>query len=139
MNPREINTLNAEIHLCDCDKFTWAKSNLGLLHINRKNGKHWLLTPANSLLPSKEITSIACMRNGHVYFGTDKGILFWDNYSFLVLDTENTDLPENDIISISKISEKLLLITTKNFGTYEASGESVKLYKVRKVDLSKDL
>jgi len=100
------------IKLCQNDKFVWAKSNLGLLLINTHNLKTLTFTEKNSVLPSDSLTCGVFTPDGQSYIGTEKGILWWDAYGFMVINTENSKLPSNSILSIKVQANGSTLVTT---------------------------
>ena len=119
---------------CDTYKFSWQGTNQGLYMINNQNGKRNFLTVKTSKLPDNYVTCIACCDNGQTYIGTRKGILFWDNFAFFLYNTENTDLPENDISSLKLDHKQDLWVKTRNCGLMKAIGHCVKLFRMHKVD-----
>jgi ligand-binding sensor domain-containing protein len=133
LKKKEIKNIQAESALCENEIFLWAKSNIGLLRHNKVNGKTWSITQANSILPSNNVTCVVMCGDGQTYIATIKGMALWDNYGMILLDTENTNLPENCIISLWLDAHENLYITTKNLGTYKGTGFPIKAYKLKKV------
>ncbi len=84
----------------ETEKYYWVGSNHGLYCIRKKGDKVYHLTQENSILLSDTITSIATKSNGEVYIGTNKGIVRYDNYAFLLLTDENSPLRSNKITSL---------------------------------------
>jgi ligand-binding sensor domain-containing protein len=133
LKKKEIKSIQAESTLCENEIFVWTKSNVGLLRHNKLNGKTWSITQANSILPSNDVTCVVMCGDGQTYIATTRGIALWDNYGMLLLDTENTKLPENCIISLWLDAHENLYIKTKNLGTYKGIGHPIKAYKLKKV------
>ncbi len=127
VTPEIEKRLNTEKALGENDKYIWAESNLGLLRINKKNFKAWRIT-GNADMPCENVTCILCLPDGSTYIGTKNGILFWDNYAFLSITTENSWLPENHIVKM-KPYRGGILITTKNGSEVECYGTTVKKTK----------
>jgi len=124
VTPEMEKRIHTEKVLCENEKYIWAESNLGLLRISKKNFKAWKIT-GNADIPCNEITCILCLSNGTTYIGTKDGILFWDNYAFLSITTENSWLPENHVIKMIPCRGGIL-ITTKNGSEVECYGTTVK-------------
>ena len=68
--------------------------------IKKKNGKVFHITRANSIFPSDSITSMTTNEKGEVYIGTQQGMVRYDNYAFLLIQTDNSDLTSNKINSL---------------------------------------
>ena len=119
--------------LCENKQYAWFKDCHGLTRMNKFNGKQWKIKSVSFQHPMVDITCGVCYDNGQTYIGTNQGILFWDNYSLLILSTENTTLPENHITNLSIIPGDDLLIETKNFGRYLGVGRDIKVYKLKKI------
>ena len=113
-------------------KYLWNGTNEGLEMVNKGSHKSCFLTKDKSKLPDDYVTGIACMLNGHTYISTKNGILFWDNFTFLTMTTENTPLPENNIIGLSVGPGDSLLIHTKHCGILKAIGRCIRIYKFEK-------
>ena len=79
----------------------WVATNNGLYQINRINGKYVHLTTQNSAFPSNHITGICATSNEYVYVATVKGIVRFDGAGFVVISTENANLPVNCFTSIA--------------------------------------
>jgi len=117
----------------ETEKYIWEGTNQGLYRTNKSNGKRKFLTLKNSKLPDNYITSIACLIDGQTYIATLNGILFWDNYSFFLITTENSDLPENKVIDIKVGPGDALIIKTKSCGIFRGIGHCIKAYKLHRV------
>ena len=127
VTPEMEKMICTETVLCENAKYIWAESNLGLLRINKKNFKAWRIT-GNADMPCEDITCMLCLPDGTTYIGTKYGILFWDNYAFLSITTENSWLPENHIVKMTPYRGGIL-ITTKNGSEVECYGTTVKKLK----------
>jgi len=117
--------LRHETVLCENDRFIWACSNLGLLQINKKSFNTYNFTAKNSKLPSDIVNCGICMSDGRVYIGTKKGVFYWDNYAFLAMNSENTNLPDNDIINLT-LQGSGILIHTRSGKTVFCNGFDIK-------------
>src|SRR4030095_2013687 len=120
------------------DKFIYIGTNDGLIIITKKNGKKQILTNKKSSLPSNHITSIACTLSGHAYIGTDKGMLFWDNYGFIPITTENSQLPDNHISALAVDHNDVLWIGTASEGLVKAIGYPVKAFKTQPIEFNNE-
>ena len=88
--------------MAESEKFTWFGTDQGVIKVNKKTDKtQWITTSTNALLPSNNITSIACAPDGRTWIGTCNGILFWDNSAFMIINTENSNLPDNRITALA--------------------------------------
>lgn len=113
-------------------RFTWMGTNKGLYRTHNRNGKTWHMTRKNSSLPDNYITSIACFPDGQTYVGTENGILFWDNYAFILITTENSALPENHITTLTPGPGESLVIGTKKCGFWKGIGHCIKAFRLIK-------
>ena len=91
----------------------WLGTTHGIYRITKKNMKVKHYTTSNSLLPSDFITSICAMSDGQVYIGTKKGILRYDRFAFLIISTENSRLPSDNIRSLDCNSPKGIVVETE--------------------------
>ena len=91
------NQVNAQL---ETEKFVWVATNDGLFLINKKQLTYRVFDPENSLIPSYHITALCSTSNGQVLIGTDNGLVRYDNFTFILLNTENTNLPSNNIVKI---------------------------------------
>ncbi len=96
----------------ETSKFWWIGTTHGLYCIRKKNGRISHFTASNSVFPSSRISAIAVMSNGEVYIGTDKGIVRYDNYSFLLINKENSRLSCNEVVDLRTRENILEVITT---------------------------
>lgn len=94
----------------------WVGTNNGLYQINKSNGKFVHLTTANSVLPSNHIKGICVTRDENVYAATDNGIFRFDGSAYLVISTENANLPTDNFTSITCDETDRIFIGTKNAG-----------------------
>ena len=103
----ETITARAETETC-----WWFGTTHGVYRIKKKNMKLVHYTMRNSDLPSDLITAICTMPDGQVYIGTHRGILRYDRFAFMIINTENSKLVSDDIKSLwcgvqkENISEK---------------------------------
>lgn len=113
-------------------RFVWAKSDLGVVRINKRTYKTWLVSPKVIALPSPIVTGL--VNDGKVtYVSTTKGIVYDNGSCTLTMTTDNTALPENNIIDM-KWGCGGLLIRTKHYGWYLATGNPIKTYRMKKMD-----
>ena len=87
----------------ETEKFVWVTTNDGLFLINKKQLTYRVFDPENSIIPSYHITALCSTSNGQVLIGTDNGLVRYDNFTFILLNTENTNLPSNNIVKIVPI------------------------------------
>ena len=114
------------------NRFVWAKSDLGVVRINKRTYKTWLVSPKVIALPSPIVTGIVKDICG-TFVSTSKGIVYDNGSCTLTFSTDNTDLPENNIVEMNK-GKGALLIKTKHYGWYIAIGSPINLYKMKKAD-----
>ncbi|HJW29097.1 MAG TPA: hypothetical protein VJ508_07575 [Saprospiraceae bacterium] len=131
--PPEIDgKITSMIRLKEDDKFIWAQTIIGVVKINKSDGKSWLMSPLKILLPSPNVTGMV-MDNLGTYVSTDKGIVYWDGFCTLIITAENSDLPENDILQMKLVAGRLL-IKTRHFGWYLGTGNPIKPFKLKKIE-----
>jgi ligand-binding sensor domain-containing protein len=106
-------------------KYEWRGTAHGLLRIHIKKKKQVVYTTANSIFPSDSITCICCRSNGDVWIGTPKGIVRFDSFAFLLITTDNSELPENSIISITEDALGDLRIITLHNNLAEVRGNTL--------------
>ena len=111
-------------------QFLWEYNHNGMCCTNKKTNKCWIITPENSKLPSKNVTCMLTLSNGHTYIGTEKGILFWDNYAFLLITTENSRLTSNHIVSMRLDDRGDVLVTAKNGCRLLGKGKYFKTFRL---------
>jgi len=128
-------TVNA---VTQTESATWLATNNGIWKINKANGKALHITEANSVLPSNHVTGITSTYNGNVYATTDKGIFRFDGYAFLVLDAENSNLPDVKFTSIVCDRDDNLWVATEGKGLILMNGYKTKSFNVRNSALSTD-
>jgi len=90
----------------------WIGTNHGVLRIKKKNLKTIRYTSENSMLPSNRVTSICTKPDGQVYIGTDHGILRYDRFAFMIINTENSRLASDNIISLRFDADSGIIVTT---------------------------
>ncbi len=94
----------------------WIGTDNGLYEISKKNGKFVHLTTNNSVLPSNHIKGICVTRDENVYAATDNGIFRFDGSAYLLISTENANLPTDNFTSIATDENDRIFIGTKNHG-----------------------
>ena len=98
--------------LAETETCWWAGTTNGLYRVKKKNMKVFHYTSENSSLPANQISSICAKPDGQVYVGTCKGILRYDRFAFLVINTENSNLPSDNIRSLYYESQKGIIVET---------------------------
>ncbi len=116
----------------------WIATNNGLWEIAKDNQHVLHLTETNSVLPSNHVTGITTTSNGNVYATTDKGIFRYDGYAFLVINTENADLPKAKLTSIACDKNDNLWIGTEGKGLILMQGNHTKIFTHSNSPLSSD-
>lgn len=96
----------------ETDRYAWYGTPEGLYFVQKKNNKVFHLTSSNSVLPANRITAIQACPNGEVFIGTPSGLVRYDNFSFLLINQENSALPNNDIRNITAGRANEVLIYT---------------------------
>ena len=124
------DSIRVQTAICANDTYIWIGSNMGLIRHNIRTGKEWLLTKENSKLPSNMITCMVCLSDGQTYIGTTNGILIWDNYAFLVINTENSELPENYIQEMFLDQLENIWIRTKDCRMLQGIGRHIKSFRL---------
>lgn len=107
---------------------TWVATNNGLYQISRISGKFVHLTTSNSAMPSNHITGMCATSNEHVYVVTDNGIVRFDGVGFVVLNTENTNLPANSFTSVTCDERGRVFVGTTNHGLVMIDGMVCKTF-----------
>lgn len=128
-------TVNA---VAQTENATWLATDNGIWKINKANGKALHITEANSVLPSNHVTGIATTANGNVYATTDKGIFRYDGYAYLVLDSENSNLPDTKFTSIVCDTDNNLWVGTEGKGLILMNGYKTKSFNINNSALSTD-
>lgn len=119
----ETITARAETETC-----WWIGTTRGVYRIKKKNMKPVHYTMRNSDLPSDLITAICTMPDGQVYIGTHRGILRYDRFAFMIINTENSKLPSDDIRSLRCDTQKGIVAETDSTFIPRAK-MNFKLYK----------
>jgi|GEM_PF-6836905 len=107
-----IDTVEIVTAFAETDKFYWIGTENGLYQIKKKNNKVAHLTQQNSQLPSNMITAICAKSNGEVYIGTTSGILRYDRFAFIVVNTDNAQLGANEVTALHCDSDDQVWIGT---------------------------
>jgi|GEM_PF-3400164 len=122
----------------ESDYFIWLGTNEGLYKFNKRNGKYYHYIHQGSKLPDDYITSIACTADGQTYIGTIKGLLFWDNSSFHVINEENSSLPDNCVTSLAFDPDDNLWIGTYHEGLVKYTGTSNKSFNRQPIEFNNE-
>jgi len=134
VTPEMDQNIHALTFLKEDNKFVWARSDLGVVQINKRTYKTWLVSPKVIALPSPIVTGLVNDVSG-TFVSTVKGIVYDNGSCTLTFTTDNTDLPENYIVEM-KMGTCGLLIKTKHYGWYVATGSPVNLYNIKKADVN---
>ena len=97
------------------EKYVWVGTTEGLFLINKKQWHVQLLTPDNSLMPSFHVTALCVTSVGDVLIGTDNGLVRFDNYAFIILNTENSEMPSNNIVKIQDAKNGALVFNDASY------------------------
>ena len=109
ISPGENITASAET-----ENSFWVGTDKGLYRIKKKNRKVYKYTVNNSAIPSNHIKCICAQPDGQVFIGTDRGIIRYDLYAFILINKENSQLTSDDIKAITYHPIKGILVTTDN-------------------------
>jgi ligand-binding sensor domain-containing protein len=90
----------------------WIGTTNGVIMIKKKSMKTVRYTSENSILPSNKVTAICTRPDGQVYIGTDRGILRYDRFSFMIINTENSRLTSDNIISLRFDADSGIVVIT---------------------------
>lgn len=104
------------VSVAETQSSVWVGTDNGIYQIIKKNGKFVHLTTGNSVLPSNHIKGICVTKDENVYAATDNGIFRYDGFAYLIISTENANLPTNNFTSIACDENDLIFIGTKNNG-----------------------
>ncbi len=122
----------------ETENAVWIATNNGLWEITKDHQHVLHLTETNSVLPSNHVTGITSTSNGDVYATTDNGIFRYDGYAFLVINSENTALPEVKLTSIACDKNDNLWIGTQGKGLVLMQDYHIKLFNHSNSPLSTD-
>jgi ligand-binding sensor domain-containing protein len=122
----------------ETERHIWIGTTTGVWQINKRNDKAVKYTSGNSVLPSDNVTGICVGKYGQVYIATSKGILHYDNFAMLVINTENSGLPSNDITSIATDDHGIIWVGTSDKGLVKMYNGKCKVYNTDNSDLSSD-
>ncbi len=100
----------------ETDHDYWVGTTAGVYRISKKNNKVKHLEVDNSVMPSNNVTALCVKSDGVVFVGTDRGIMKYDNYSYLLMNTENANIGSNSITALAVDKYQRLWIGTKNGG-----------------------
>ena len=115
LNPVEIIKTNETVTaFAETDRFYWIGTENGLYQVKKKNNKVCHLTEKNSKLPSNLVTAICAKSNGEVFIGTNKGILCYAGFVFLLVNTENAAMTSDDITALHCDKDDLIWIGTSS-------------------------
>lgn len=112
-NPKAVAGSGEKITAyAETDRFFWIGTQNGFYQVRKKNKKVVHFTQSNSQLPSNHVTAICAKSDGEVFIGTEKGILRYDRFTFLVVNTENSRIPSDDITALYCDQEDAIWIGT---------------------------
>ena len=92
---------------------------------------YFLLLRENYKLPDHHDINFACTDDGKTYRGTKKGIYMCDGSSTILISTENSNIPENNITALARDQNDHLWIGTYNSGIVIGLGKCIKPYKTK--------
>ncbi|MBS4065691.1 MAG: hypothetical protein KGZ74_14115 [Chitinophagaceae bacterium] len=99
--------------------YVWIGTDHGLFRFNRKRNRKKFYSLSNTGHITNYVTDLYCMKDGCVWIATNNGLLKYDNYTFIPFTIENSDLPENSIISVTVNMNNYLLVGTVHRGTMQ--------------------
>lgn len=115
VNPTDLIGAEEKITaFAETDRFYWIGTENGLYQVKKKTGKVCHLTEQNSELPANKVTAICSRSNGEVFVGTTNGILRYDRFAFMVVNTENAKLPANSITALHCDEQDFIWIGTSS-------------------------
>ena len=91
-----INSSTIEIVIIDRDGIKWMKTEKGLVKFDEVTSN---IIPTANTIPSNNVKAIA-IENNIKWIGTDKGLTKFDGTSWVTFNTENSQLPSNEVTSI---------------------------------------
>jgi ligand-binding sensor domain-containing protein len=98
------------------ERYIWVGTNEGLYRISKKSGKEKFYSLSNTGSEFNYVTDIFCLSDGCVWIATNNGLLKYDNFGFISYSTENSDLPENIILSVTSNSTGDIVVGTAHYG-----------------------
>ncbi len=84
----------------ETEKYYWIGTNCGLYMVRKRDKRTYHMTTGNSNFVSDSIGYMVAKDNGEVYIGTQKGLMRYDNYTFLPVTSENSALRSNCITAL---------------------------------------
>lgn len=114
----------------------WVGTDNGIYRINKTNGRVAHITTANSILPSNRIKGICVTKDENVYAATDKGIFRFDGYAYLLISTENANLPTNEFTSIACDEKGRIFLGTKSEGIVMMNNYRCQTFNMKNSDLT---
>ncbi len=120
------------------DLILYIGTNYGLITVNKYNHKINYLTEKKSLLPSDQVTSIACTRDDKVYIGTPNGILVRDKTGYHPFTSENSNLPDQHITALAIDPADHLWIGTKNDGLLISTDASNQYFVTQPIEFNNE-
>jgi hypothetical protein len=107
----------------ECDSFLYMGTHHGIFRKNKLNGHLEFLNQTNSNLPSNQVTSITCTKEGITLIGTQKGVVQCDNKTNFLLHRLYLNLPDHHITALTVDSNDDIWMGTANGGLLKSSGE----------------
>ena len=96
----------------------WIGTGKGVYRIKKKNQKVIHYHSQNMSWPSNNVTSMCTSPDGQVYIGTDKGIIRYDRFSFLLINTENSRLNSDNVTALDYLADKGIAAETDGNNWY---------------------
>lgn len=124
-NTKEKNEVTA---LLVTEKYIWIGTTHGIYFRKKNKSRVFHLDRQNSIMPSDTVTCMVSDADGEVYIGTTNGLVHYDRFTFLLLDTENSALKSNRVIGLACLNGKEIYAATEDQGITLFSGLTSKSY-----------
>jgi ligand-binding sensor domain-containing protein len=98
------------------ESYIWLGTKTCLVRVSKKTGKKSFYTLSVTGHDDNYVTSLFCLSDGCVWIGTNHGLIKYDVYGFILYSNENTNLPEDFIISLGGTDNEDLLVGTAHHG-----------------------
>lgn len=93
----------------------WVGTTKGVYVISKKRLRIRYNALSKTGYSANVVTSLYCLEDGCVWIGSNNGLIKYDNYGFIIFNTENTNLPDNCILKIKPgEGNGLYILTSKN-------------------------
>jgi ligand-binding sensor domain-containing protein len=98
--------------------YTWVGTNSGLLRINKKTGRKKIVSLTDIIQPTNYVNDIYCQSEDRVWIATMHGLFLYDGWCFILYSVENSELPENAVLSVEGRDNGVLIFKTLRHGSY---------------------